>query len=147
MLSRSVRVLKVRAVFEDYGNGALKDKDLVEMIDLVNNAKKMAKETPKVIDKNSYKSISDKAERKQAKKQYRADIEFNEEIEISKFVCEELDKFDSEFGKIQLAVSTEIFNEGLEGIKHYNLSELKAELAKAKAMPKNTDEEKQARKY
>ncbi len=142
-----VRVLKVRAVFEDYGNGALKDKDLVEMIDLVNNAKKMAKETPKVIDKNSYKSISDKAERKQAKKQYRADIEFNEEIEISKFVCEELDKFDSEFGKIQLAVSTEIFNEGLEGIKHYNLSELKAELAKAKAMPKNTDEEKQARKY
>ena len=40
-----VRALKVRAVFEDYGNNALKDKDIVEMIDLVNNAKEMAKST------------------------------------------------------------------------------------------------------
>ena len=45
-----VRVLKVRAVFEDYGNKALKDKDIVEMIDLVNNARKMAVATPKKLD-------------------------------------------------------------------------------------------------
>lgn len=142
-----IRVLKVRAVFEDYGNNALKDKDLVEMIDLVNNAKEMAHQQPKVIDKNSYKSVTDKAERKLAKKQYKADIEFNEEIEISKFVCEELEKFNTDFGRTQIAVSTDIFNDGLDGIKNYDLAQLKSELQKAKAMPKNTDEEKQERKY
>lgn len=63
-----VRVLKVRAVFEDYGNKALKDKDIVEMIDLVNNAREMAVATPKKLDKSSYKSISDKAARKEAKR-------------------------------------------------------------------------------
>ena len=52
--------LKVRAVFEDYGNNAMKDKDIVEMIDLVNNAKEMAVATPKKLDKSSYKGISDK---------------------------------------------------------------------------------------
>lgn len=34
-----VRVLKVRALFEDYANDALSDKGLVEAVDLVNNAK------------------------------------------------------------------------------------------------------------
>lgn len=142
-----VRVLKVRAVFEDYGNGALKDKDLVEMIDLVNNAKEMAVAQPKEVDKNSYKSIADKAERKAAKKAYNEALEFNEEIEISKFVCEELNKFDTEFGKKQIEISRQIFDQGLEGIKNMNLSELKAQLSEAKAMPKENEEQKQERKY
>ncbi len=72
-----VRVLKVRAVFEDYGNNAMKDKDIVRMIDLVNNAKEMAVATPKKLDKSSYKGISDKNARKEAKKAYRADVDFN----------------------------------------------------------------------
>lgn len=42
-----VRVLKVRAVFEDYGNKALKDKDIVEMIDLVNTPAKWPLPRPK----------------------------------------------------------------------------------------------------
>lgn len=142
-----VRVLKVRAVFEDYGNGALKDKDLVEMIDLVNNAKEMAVAQPKTVDKNSYKSITDKAERKAAKKAYNQALEYNEEIEISKFVCEELNKFNTEFGKKQIEISREIFAQGLEGIKNMNLSELKAQLSEAKAMPKGNEEQKQERKY
>ena len=43
------------------------------MIDLVNDAKEMAVATPKKLDKSSYKGISDKNARKEAKKAYRAD--------------------------------------------------------------------------
>ena len=142
-----VRVLKVRAVFEDYGNNAMKDKDIVEMIDLVNNAKEMAVSTPKVVDKSSYKGISDKAERKAAKKAYREALEFNEEIEISQFVVDELNKFNSELGKHKLEAYNKIFEAGLDGIKNTSLDDAKAQLAEAKAMPANTEEEKEIRKF
>ena len=142
-----VRVLKVRAVFEDYGNKALKDKDIVEMIDLVRNAQEMAAATPKTLDKSSYKNISDKADRKAAKKQYRDDVQYNEEIEISKFVVDELNKFNSDLGKHQVAVYTDIFNAGLDEIQNTSLDSAKAELKKAKALPKNTHDEKEFRKF
>ena len=142
-----VRVLKVRAVFEDFGNKALKDKDIVEMIDLVNNARDMAVATPKVLDKSSYKSISDKAARKEAKKAYRDAVEYNEEIKISQFVMNEMTKFDSELGKHQIQVYTEIFNAGLDGIKNTSLAQAKARLKKAKAMPQSNVEEKEIRKF
>lgn len=142
-----VRVLKVRAVFEDYGNNAMKDKDIVEMIDLVNNAKEMAVATPKVVDKSSYKGISDKAERKAAKKAYREALEFNEEIEVSQFVVDELNKFNSELGKHKLEAYNKIYEAGLDGIKNTSLEEAKSNLAQAKAMPKNTEEEKEIRKF
>lgn len=36
-----VKVLKIRAMFEDYGNGALKDEDLVETIDIIDEANRL----------------------------------------------------------------------------------------------------------
>ena len=142
-----VRALKLRAVFEDYGNNALKDKDIVEMIDLVNNAKEMSVATPKEISKTAIKNAKSKEEKKLAKKQYKEDIEFNEEIIISKFVMDELNKFDSELGKRQIEAYTKIYNDGLDGIKNKSLSEAKAELKDAKAMPAATTEEKEIRKF
>ena len=41
-----VNVLKVRALFEDYGNNALSDSGLVETIDLVNEARYYVAEQP-----------------------------------------------------------------------------------------------------
>lgn len=142
-----VRALKLRAVFEDYGNNALKDKDIVEMIDLVNNAKEMSVATPKEISKTAIKNAKSKEEKKLAKKQYKEDIEFNEEIIISKFVMDELNKFDSELGKRQIEAYTKIYNDGLDGIKNKSLSEAKAELKAAKTMPAATTEEKEIRKF
>ncbi|MDD6620795.1 MAG: MFS transporter [Eubacteriales bacterium] len=142
-----VRALKLRAVFEDYGNNALKDKDIVEMIDLVNNAKEMSVATPKEISKTAIKNARSKEEKKLAKKQYKEDIEFNEEIIISKFVMDELNKFDSELGKRQIEAYTKIYNDGLDGIKNKSLSEAKAELKDAKTMPAATTEEKEIRKF
>lgn len=142
-----IRVLKVRSLFEDYGNNALNNHQIVEAIDLVNNAREMAKETPKKVSKDMYKSVSDKAAKKLAKKEYKEALQFNEEIEIAKFVCNELDKFNSENFKHQVSVYREIYDAGLDFIKTIDIAQVKSKLAEAKKMPKNTEEQKEARSF
>ncbi len=141
-----IRVLKVRSMFEDYGNGVLNDGDLVEAIDIINTSRKMATATPKTVDKKSYKSIKNKVEKKTAKAAYDADVQHNEEIEIAKFVCDELDKFSTEEFKFRVAESKKIYSAGLNGILSLSINEAKAELASAKSMPKSSKEEKAIRK-
>lgn len=142
-----IRVLKVRSLFEDYGNNALDNHKIVEAIDLVEQSRKMAAETPKNVTKEMYKSISDKKQRKAAKKEYKEALNFNEEIEISKFVCAELDKFKSENYIYQVKVYSEILENGLAGIVNANEADLRREIAQAKAMPKNTQDEKEHRSF
>lgn len=142
-----IRVLKVRSLFEDYGNNALDNHKIVEAIDLVEKSRKMAAETPKTVTKEMYKSISDKKQRKAAKKEYKEALNFNEEIEISKFVCAELDKFKSENYIYQVKVYSEILENGLAGIVNANEADLRREIALAKAMPKNTQDEKEHRSF
>lgn len=141
-----VRVLKIRAMFEDHGNGVLNDGDLVEAVDIIRKSKEMAVATPKVLNKKSYKSIKNKEERKAAKKAYRADKEFNEEIEIAKFVCDELNKFNTESVKHQVKENEIVYNNGLEKLLTMNIKEEKANLQKAKALPKGNAAEKEIRK-
>lgn len=142
-----IRVLKVRSLFEDYGNNALDNHKIVEAIDLVEKSRKMAAETPKTVTKEMYKNISDKKQRKAAKQEYREALNFNEEIEISKFVCAELDKFKSENYIYQVKVYSEILENGLAGIVNANEADLRREIAQAKAMPKNTQDEKEHRSF
>jgi hypothetical protein len=130
-----IRVLKVRALFEDYGNGITNDAQLVEAIDIIRNAREMADKEPKILEK-TYKSIKDKVEKKVAKKAYNEALNYNEEIEISKFVCDELDKFSTDTFKYQYNVQKGIYEAGLQGLKLMDLDEIKAEMAAAKAMPK-----------
>ena len=140
-----IRVLKVRSLFEDYSNNALDNSQIVEAIELVDNARKMADESPKHIDK-SYKALKGDA-KKEGKKQYKADVEFNEEIEISKFVCDELDKFNTNLGKHKVEVYSEIYSYGYEFIKSIDREGVKAEVAEAKKLPAETPEEKEFRKF
>ena len=141
-----VRVLKIRAMFEDYGNGVLEDATLVEAIDIIHKSREMAVATPRVLDKSTYRSASDKAERKLLKKKYNEDKEFNEEIEIAKFVCEELDKFDTAAVIKQVELSQSILDGGIESLLEMDISQEKQNLAAAKAMPRTTAEEKETRK-
>ncbi len=142
-----VRVLKVRAMFEDYANDALSDKELVEAIDLVNNAREMAAQEPKSVSKADYQNAKTKEEWKAAKKAYREALEFNEEIEISQFVCSEFDKFSSENVIRQVSLYKKVYDDGLNGIKNMDVSAVKAELAAAKKLPKGTVKEKEMRKF
>ena len=129
-----IRVLQVRSLFEDYANGALKNRQLVEAIDLVQNAREMAVAEPKKPSKEN-------------KKAYREDLAFNEEIEISKFVCKELDKFESELGIHQLEVYKEIYSQGLSFIDYISAESAEAEIKEAKALPKNNQKEKEFRAF
>lgn len=142
-----IKVLQVRAMFEDYGNHALDDHRLVEAIDMVREAREMAASEAKPVSKEMYKSVSDKEEYKAAKKAYKEALLFNENIDISKFVCAELDKFDTPAVQHQVFVNTSIYEQGLEGIKNASMDELKENLAKAKALPANTQDEKELRKF
>lgn len=141
-----IRVLKVRAMFEDYGNGILNDEALVETIDIIRDAREMAVASPRTPDKTTYKSQTDKALRKAAKKAYNADKEFNDEIEIAKFVCDELDKFSRPEFRSQIELSTKVYAAGLAGLLHMNMSDILRELSEARSMPKSTTAEKEARK-
>ncbi|MDE5995312.1 MAG: hypothetical protein K2G56_00155 [Eubacterium sp.] len=141
-----IKVLQVRAMFEDYGNKALGNRQLVEAIDMVREAREMAVAEPKAVSKAMYKSAP-KEERKAAKKAYKEALIFNENIDISKFVCAELDKFETPAVQHQVFVNTAIYEQGLEGIKNASMDELRVNLANAKAMPSTTQDEKELRKF
>lgn len=139
-----VRVLKVRALFEDYGNGITNDSALVEGIDIIRNAREMAVAEPKNVDKKTFKaSLKNAEDKKAAKKAYKADVEFNDEITISKFVCDELDKFSSPLVQRQVRDCEAIVAVGIKGIISAESSELKAELKAARALSKNNAAEKE----
>lgn len=143
-----VRILKIRALFEDYGNGVLNDGDLIEAIDIIHESRELGSLEPSEISKDSYRKIKDnKALRKEAKKAYRAELERNELIEVSAIVCKELDKFETPFYKSQLNASRKIYEGGLAGLLMMNINDAKQELAAAKAMPRYNADEKEYRKY
>lgn len=142
-----VRILRIRAMFEDYGNGIIDDGRLVEAVNIINDAKEYANAEEKNVSKNDYKSIKDKAERKVAKKLYKEARALNEEIAISKMVCAELNKFSSPLFEAQVKANEPVLNGGLEGLFNADYDEIIAELASAKAMPKSTEEEKELRKF
>lgn len=140
-----VTVLKIRALFEDYGNGVLSDAALVEAIDIIEEAKiyhdkKIIKPTKEEIKKA--KKAKDKSAVKAAKQNYKNQKEENEKIEIAQYVIKEINKFDSEAVKTQLEEAKKIYSAGLEGLYSLDIPSMKA----ARAMPKATEEEKDMRR-
>lgn len=144
-----VTVLKIRALFEDYGNGVLSDASLVEAIDIIEEAniyygRKIVKPTKDKI--KAAKKIKNKDERKiavkAAKQEYKDLKSDNEKIEIAQYVVKELNKFDTDAGKAQLTEAQKIYNSGLEGLYSLEIPSMKA----AKSLPKSTETEKELRR-
>ena len=140
-----VRSLKIRAMFEDYSNGVLKDEDLVETCDIIRNAREYEGAEPVAVGKDSYRSVKDKAAKKEAKKAYKENKTRNEEIEISSFVRDEVEKFASPLYVHKLEAGREVVAAGLEGISAYTPAKVKEDLKAAKAMPKTGKDEKELR--
>lgn len=126
-----VNILKIRAMFEDFGNNALKNKDLVEGVEVLRSAMENCGREHLAADK--------KADRKA----YRAAVKENELIDIAKMVMAEYNKFSSDEFKFKVSHATETVNGGLDAILSADFSML----SDAKAMPKTTEEEKEIRKY
>ena len=139
-----IKVLKIRALFEDYGNGVLKDKDLVEAIETIREANCYEGLEPKNIKefKAAKRAVSDKEEKKAAKAAYKEAVEFNKNLEISKFVIDEMNRFNTTYGMIQLEEARKTVGAGYGAIYDFDRSEL----AVARALPSSTEEEKAYRK-
>ena len=122
-----VNVLKIRAMFEDYGNGELENEQLIDAMKIINGAKDNLQR--KIVDK----SLS-KAEIIEIKK-------YNEFVDGLPIVKEELEKFNTERYKAQLASAKTTLSNG----EIYLYSDWKAEKRKAKQLPNSTAEEKEIR--
>ena len=130
-----VRILKIRAMFEDYGNGVTNNATIIEAIDIIRDAREKSAKQPAAIDKSMNR------------KQRRAIMEENEEIEISCAVCEELEKFEKGINKIKYEEHLKFYQKGLMGLYELNQLDICKELADARELPKTTAEEKEYRKF
>lgn len=141
-----VRVLKIRALFEDYGNNALSDENLIEAIDLIDEAYEYYEKEAVKPDKSEIKAakrLKDKSAVKAAKEKYKEQKEINEKIIIGRFIVKEVEKFDSPAMKIQIERANKIVAAGLDGLRHLNTITVK----QARKLPKGTPDEKEIRKF
>ncbi len=148
-----VLVLKIRAMFEDYANGDISDDEIEEGMEIIHRAGELngAKKTD--IDRSALKAAKrlpkktdgEKAERKErikaAKKEIKAQLKFNNDIESYAFVSEEMAKFSSDSFRVLLDNAKKTYENGT--LQRYD--DIDFERGQAKAMPKNNDEQKKAR--
>ncbi|MBR6360249.1 MAG: MFS transporter [Clostridia bacterium] len=129
-----IRILKIRAMFEDYGNGVLTDEDMRSTMDMINDAKEKIRAGSVDITKLK----KEKAPREEIKSAAAA----NEEYEISLAVIEELERFRRPESAERLRWAKEICEKGIQSIASID----GGTLAAAKALPSSTKEERVIRK-
>ncbi len=141
-----INVLKIRALFEDYANGVLSDEKLVEAVEIIKEAELYFNKTPN--DLSGAKAVlrqaksRGKEEYASAKAEFHRQKEENEKIEIAAFVMEELKKFTTPEGIDELENAKAFAVKGLDGFLTMKLPDR----AQAKAMPKETEMEKNRRR-
>lgn len=150
-----VDVLKIRAMFENYGLGVLDDEQLKDTMEIIHSSRELENKEKLKYDKSILKkakklpkaTAEEKEKRheeiKKAKAALREIKETNLAIDRNYIVIEDLDKYTGEAAKINLALAEKIIALG-EG---YIYSDAKADLQKAKAMPKKTESEKKTRDF
>ena len=142
-----IKVLKIRAFFEDFGNNTLSDNDLVEVVEMIETANKLEHAEETSVSKAAIRAAKDKEAKKQAKADYKAALVRNTEIKLAPYVVNEMNRFESKLGRIQIADAEMIYAMGLNGLGLVSTAQLKKELRDAKRLPKKTEEEKEIRKY
>ncbi len=124
-----VSVLKIRAMFENYALGELEDDELLETMEIIEQAKAFYGKEKKNVDKGL-----SKADKKQIK-------EDNLTIERAAIIMQDLNKFSGEAGKMRLQQAEDDFRNG----EIFFYSDADNELKRAKAMPKATASQKEIR--
>ncbi len=133
-----VAVLKIRALFEDYGNGLLREDKMGEAVQILRDADRYDGMTPAPLQKVR----GSHAEKKAARRHNKAVRETREQIEIAALVKEELRRFDTPEGKAALQYAEKMAEAGLDGFLQVPVQSL----AEARAMPRKTPEEKARRR-
>lgn len=134
-----VNVLKIRAMFEDYGNGELDDNELIDAMKIIKAAKENCQ--PIAVDKSALK-VAKKSKNKIAVKEEKAKIreikKHNEFVESLPIVIDELNKFNTERYKMQLEAAKNTVSHS----ELYLYSDWRDEKKEAKSLPHYTKEEK-----
>lgn len=148
-----VDVLRIRAMFEDFGNGVLDDGQLEQSMDIIRAAKEAFGKEKRVIDKTALKKARSLPKGTEEEKEYRRAeirkakdiIEFqrqkNLDIITAPFIMEELNKFSTQRYIKQVEKARETYARG----KFYIWENLEQEKKYVKSLPKKTKEEKEIR--
>lgn len=120
-----VGVLRIRAMFENFGIGELEDSELIEAMEIINEAKEYSRNEAE----NS--ALSSKKRLKERKLL----------AERAEIIMEDLNKFSGKSGSVKLEKAREIVALG----QMYYFENAKDELKAAKALPKSSEEEKAIR--
>ena len=137
-----VNVLKIRAMFEDYGNNELDEKQLVDAMKIIKGAK--ADLQKKKVDKTALKLAKKQKDSDAislAKAELREIRKHNEFVESLPIVKDELDKFNTERYKARLTAAKETVLLG----EVYLYADWGVEKAAARKLPHKTKEEKEIR--
>ncbi|MBQ8504200.1 MAG: MFS transporter [Clostridia bacterium] len=138
-----VNVLKIRAMFEDYGNNELDNELLIEAMGIINAARNNLQKVP--VDKSQLKAakkIKDKDEKAALVEKARAEIReakrHNKMISSLPIVVEELNKFNTSRYQAQLESAARTLSLG----EVYLYSDWKEEKLAAKRLSKATRQER-----
>ncbi|MBR5112287.1 MAG: MFS transporter [Clostridia bacterium] len=126
-----IAILKIRAMFEDFGNGLLSDSEIIEGVEVMRAAEENYSKEPALPDKSL------------PRRERRAVMLQNEEIEIAQMVKAEFNKFSTEEFKIKCDMARQTVDAGLEGILAFD----ERKIAEARVLPTGTETEKAIRKY
>lgn len=140
-----VTVLKIRALFEDYGNDALSDEALVEAIDIIEEAQEFAGLEAAKLSKDGIRAAKKGGEKdavKQAKRAYKDAKLLNEKIIIAGYVSKEIRKFDTPEVRSDVRRAELIAAGGINAVA--SLAPLTKEYIQS--LPKSTQDEKEHRR-
>lgn len=137
-----VSVLKIRAMFEDYGNHILQADKMEEAVEIIKEAQTYCNREPKFVSKAEIRRAHCNEPRSAVRKAYKEAIEENEKIEVAKFVMQELNRFNTPEGQADVSLARSIADAGLNGFLNIELESR----AKVKAMPHKTPEERERRR-
>ncbi|MBR5409583.1 MAG: MFS transporter [Clostridia bacterium] len=129
-----IQILKIRAMFEDYGNGVLTDEDMRSTMTVIREAKERAADGPA--------DVAVLKKQKAPKEEIRAAMKQNEDYEIAAAVLEELERFSTPAEREKLKRMRRVAEAGIEGVDKTEPGVLN----EAKLLPSGTPQEKLIRK-
>ncbi len=124
-----INVLKIRAAFEDYSNGFISKEKLFEASKIIEEAKKYKDINPIVISSDEVcnaRKTKDKQALKAAKEKLKLQRETNENIEIARFVIDELNFYNTPCGIQKLDFSKQIVSAGINGFSDLRIDSYKS---------------------
>lgn len=117
-----IYVLRIRAMFDDYSSGNLKDDELIETFKIINDIKDATDKEHVTIDKDALKQARALPKKTQEEKEYRKSMikqakhsihqqkMFNENVDLAPFVNEELNKFSTKRFSEQVCLANYLYN-------------------------------------